>query len=281
MKAADATGIKWENISGHRSGLIEFRRLLQGHTGAPDNFELSLVRTGSDYYTPRHRHNFDQIRYCLTGEMTHSPGKTLPAGAVGYFPEGTHYGPQTEKTGTILLLLQFGGASGSGFMSYDQLTRGFESLRASGQFDKGTFAYKDENGVARRKDGYEAVWEHVNGRKVEYPKPRFDEPVVMYPDGFEWLPVAGQPGVGRKLLAEFSERQIETGFLKIVAGATYRSEIDAPVVYFVAKGALRHQGRTYGVESAFMFEPADRKTTLTAADDAEVFVAKMPRFDRE
>jgi len=37
-------------VSGQRSGGIDFKRLIQGTPGAPDNFEVSLVRTAGDYY---------------------------------------------------------------------------------------------------------------------------------------------------------------------------------------------------------------------------------------
>src|SRR5438105_2837388 len=170
MLAMRSDDVEWGSVSGHRSGRIEFKRLLQGQEGTPGNFELSLVRSGGDYFTPRHRHNFDQIRYCLQGSMNYAPSKDLEPGDVGYFPEGTYYGPQTASAESIVLLLQFGGASGQGFMSYAQLNAGFEELRSRGDFDRGTFAYRDDQGVARRKDGYEAVWEHVNRRPVAYPK---------------------------------------------------------------------------------------------------------------
>src|SRR5881296_2822076 len=88
MQAADPARVAWTTVSGHRAGRIEFKRLLHGTPGRPDNFELSLVRTFADYATPRHRHNFDQIRCCLSGAMNYAPRKDLVAGSVAYFPEG-------------------------------------------------------------------------------------------------------------------------------------------------------------------------------------------------
>ena len=130
---------------------VDFKRLLQGTEGAPDNFELSLVRTGGDYYTPRHRHNFDQVRLCLEGAMNWAPGRDLTAGMAGYFPEGTFYGPQADKQGSIVMLLQMGGAAGHGFMSYAQLGAGYEVLRPRGSFDGGAFTSRDAQG--RTPDG--------------------------------------------------------------------------------------------------------------------------------
>ncbi|HKF28874.1 MAG TPA: hypothetical protein VKB29_06580 [Candidatus Binataceae bacterium] len=65
MHVAHGSRMTFGPVSGHRSGGIDFKRLIQGTPGALDNFELSLVRTAGDYYTPRHRHNFDQVRLCL------------------------------------------------------------------------------------------------------------------------------------------------------------------------------------------------------------------------
>jgi hypothetical protein len=135
MDIAHAEKTHWGAVSGHRAGAIDFKRLLQGESNAPDNFELSLVRTAGDYYTPRHRHNFDQVRFCLEGAMNYAPNKNLRVGSVGYFPEGTFYGPQQDAEGSIVLLLQMGGAAGFGFMSYQQLNSGYERLADLGQFD--------------------------------------------------------------------------------------------------------------------------------------------------
>ena len=71
MQTIHAADVEWGEVSGHRSGGIDFKRLLQGTPGTPDNFELSIVRTAGDYFTPRHRHNFDQVRFCLEGAMNH------------------------------------------------------------------------------------------------------------------------------------------------------------------------------------------------------------------
>ena len=96
MQTIHADAIEFGAVSGHRSGGIDFKRLMQGTPGSPDNFEFSIVRTAGDYFTPRHRHNFDQVRYCIEGAMNYAPGKDLKAGTAGYFPEGTYYGPQAD-----------------------------------------------------------------------------------------------------------------------------------------------------------------------------------------
>ena len=45
-----------------REGVFRSRRILDGTPGTPGNFSLQLGVTPS-YFLPRHRHNFDQVRF--------------------------------------------------------------------------------------------------------------------------------------------------------------------------------------------------------------------------
>src|SRR5438046_9683268 len=67
VQAADPAEVAWTTVSGHRAGRIEFKRLLHGTPGRPDNFELSLVRKFADYAKPRLRHIFVHISCRLSG----------------------------------------------------------------------------------------------------------------------------------------------------------------------------------------------------------------------
>ena len=51
----------------HREPGILFKHLLAGTPGTPDCYELSITRVLTRYEAPRHRHNFDQVRWQLTG----------------------------------------------------------------------------------------------------------------------------------------------------------------------------------------------------------------------
>ncbi len=281
MQAAHESEIQFGPVSGHRSGRIDFKRLLQWTLGAPDNYELSIVRTGGDYFTPRHRHNFDQIRLCLEGAMNYAPGKDLRAGTVGYFPEGTFYGPQQDKQGSLVMLLQMGGAAGHGFMSYRQLNTGFEELRKRGEFENGAFSWRDADGRAHRKDGYEAVWEHVNGRTVEYPPARYDEPIVMNPSNFGWVPSARGDGIMVKRLGAFGERGLEFGMTRAPRGVVRRfSAAVRRELFFVISGAVRlgGDGEKLTSHSAFEIEDTDAGGVLEAVEDAEIFYIHLPDF---
>ena len=44
-------------------GGLEYYRILEGKPGDPGNFMLLLSATLPGYYSPRHKHNFEQIRF--------------------------------------------------------------------------------------------------------------------------------------------------------------------------------------------------------------------------
>jgi len=281
MKTAHAANIEWGPVSGHRSGGIDFKRLIQGADGAPDNFEFSFVRTAGDYYTPRHRHNFDQLRFCLEGSMNYAPGKNLSAGTIGYFPEGTFYGPQQDTVGSIVLLLQMGGAAGYGFMSYRQLNDGYQRLADLGQFDHGVFTRQTTDGRAQRKDGYEAIWEYVNHREVEYPAPRYEEPVVMHAENFGWRAIGG--GFDYKHLGSFGERGLEVGFIRGAKGATHTlGALLSPELALVTKGAFaveNRPGEKLDKHSAWYVDARDEGTKFEVLEDTEFFLIRLPTFN--
>lgn len=205
--------------SDHRPGGIGFIALLHGETGAIDNFDFSISITTEDFHTPRHRHNFDQVRYILKGEFSFDRGRVQKTGQVSYFGEGTYYEQQGIGE-TETLLLQTAGASGSGYMSFDQLYSTARNLTERGKFEEGVFTWLDEHGKKHNVDGYQAVWEEVHGRKLVYPKPRYDGPVILNPDNFSWVPVAGAQGVAVRELGSFHERGLTVAQLRLDAGSS-------------------------------------------------------------
>src|SRR6266851_5407799 len=110
----------------HRGGTFHGRIMLEGEPHALDNFQLSFGQMGGDFNSPRHRHNFEQIRYQLDGVLDYGRDGKLLAGMVGYFPEAVHYGPQSQDPNVACktIVLQFGGASGSGYLSQAEVQAG-------------------------------------------------------------------------------------------------------------------------------------------------------------
>ena len=112
----------------HRGGTFHSRIIAEGKPGTPGNFKFSLSRLGTDYSGPRHRHNFEQYRFMIEGESDYGQDGPLKAGMLGYYPEGVPYGPQVNKTGIHCAVLQFGGASGSGYLLPREVKAGMEGL---------------------------------------------------------------------------------------------------------------------------------------------------------
>jgi mannose-6-phosphate isomerase-like protein (cupin superfamily) len=277
MQTIRATDADPHRFSDHRGSGIQFQRLLQGDPDSLDNFEWSIVHFAEDYTTPRHHHNFSQIHYVLEGLHEWSPTVDMPEGSVTYSPEGTFYGPQ-QGHGSLVLTLQFGEASASGFMSYDRLAEGSKRLAESprGQFDDGIWRYVDGDGKQRNQDGYEAIWQEINGRAVEYPTPRYETPITMYPDAFAWVAAPDEPGISRKHLATVSERRTSIGFTRYDAGAIHRVRaLRAPELHFVVEGALRIDGGVYRARSASKFDVGDDQA-IEAVEPTVTFVIGLP-----
>ena len=176
----------------------QFKTLLTGEDGALDNFRLYFVRQQGEVDVPRHKHNFDQIRMCLEGgKQNYGKDKWIAPGEIAYFPEGTPYGPEQSNTERLSITLQFGGASRSGFISSARVQKAMDEMKEFGTFEKGIFKRTGQlaPGEKRNQDAYEAIWEHVNKRKLVYPKPRYGEPILMKPENFEWEACEGPAGL--------------------------------------------------------------------------------------
>ena len=223
-----------------RAGLFRARSLLNGPEGTPENFYLQLSCTYSDFHSPRHRHNFDQVRVQLEGDADFARNGIMKAGMVGYFPEGVYYGPQSVEGESTTLVLQFGGASGSGYISEARFQQGVEELKQFGTFDNGVFRRAKDDGGRKSQDAYEAVWEHIHGRKLEYPKSDVEEPVFMDPVACAWAEESGLAGVRRKHLGTFSARKTRLSIIGIEEGA--EASLAAHSLVFVLAGrGLMHE----------------------------------------
>src|SRR5262245_803008 len=130
----DTTTMPYEEVRRGRVHMIRRKRLPldTGIPGVTMEYSLSVVPNG--YFTPRHKHNFDQIRYTLSGIQSTGLGD-LAAGECGYFPEGSYYGPQQQEGACECLVLQLQGASGERLLSDERLTPTHgQRLRSRGKF---------------------------------------------------------------------------------------------------------------------------------------------------
>ena len=267
-----------------RGNLKDGQILLTGEDDAPDNYRLNFSRQTGPFYSPRHKHNFDQIRIVLGGgAMGYGRNQWIQPGEIAYFPEGTPYGPQDYDTKRYGMTLQFGGASGSGYISLQRMKEGMAALKEFGSFEKGIFTRTGDlaPGMKRSRDSYEAVWEHINRRPLDYPKPRYDEPILIKPMNFDWQPDADRPGVAMKRLGTFSEREIEIAMMKLEAGTkaaiAARPGIQIGVVV-AGEGAI---GSEILCPHAAFSLAAGEGAEITAASPLELYLIGLPIFARQ
>lgn len=256
-----------------RDGVIRAYRILEGEPGA-ENYSLKLVNIEGDFFSPRHRHNFDQIRIQLEGQFDYDKDGRFAPGSVGYFPEGTRYGPQTSNGATWNLLLQFGGASGSGFTAESEEERAAGELKVQGSFAKGVFTHFKKDGTKVNQDAYEAIWEHIHGRPLVYPKERYERPVFMNSSHFDWVPLPGHPGVLSKLMGVFSELETKIAFYKQEAGSVLALEANS--FYFVLSGTGKAAGQLVSRHATIQLG-RDEPSELVAKTEIECVQLRMPR----
>ena len=258
----------------HRDSGLAFKELFIGKENTLENYSLNLARQ-KNFFSPIHHHNFDQVRYAVKGGISLGPDMILEEGQLSYHPEGAYYGPQEDSPDEErhVLVLQCGGASRNGYMSFKQLQGANNELSKRGTFEGGKFHSPDGS----VKDGYQALWEYLSGRDLQYPKPRYPGVIIMDPASFSWLPVKSRPNdlsndnaingeiggnpnvkVWKKTLGVFSERELRVEELKIAPGG--RIEVGGEhgihiLVVLEGDGSIGSEGIER--ESAVRLEPGN------------------------
>ncbi len=273
MKIVHADEVEWKRGLQHRGGTFHYRHLLNGTPGTLGNFQFDVGQLEGDFASPRHRHNFDQFRFQLEGTMNFDRNGKMAAGTFGYFPEGAAYGPQSSEGRSVTAVLQFGGASGGGYLSRVEVQAGTEELKKFGTFEGGVFRRHGDSEGRRSTDAYQAIWEHVNGRRMDYPKPRYRDPIMVDPENYEWLPVAGALGVSQKPLGTFAERQCAAALIEVAPGAHYRAH--GRSVYLVLSGSGVVRDATYRLLTSLHLEE-DETADLVARDETELLRLVLP-----
>jgi hypothetical protein len=267
----------------HRtSGKRKSPVLLRGTPGEPDNFRMAYQEpiSGQEWSAPRHKHDYEQIRWVISGDITIAHNTTIEPGWVGYFPESAYYGPQTRGDNLTLLLIQFGGPSGYGFDSPEQLAEGRQALEAKGgTFEGGIYSWTDETGTVHRQDAAEAVHEEIRGHAMVYSDKRYQDLILMDPEAFTWIPDATQPGVSIKHLGTFTEREVKIAFVKLDAGASFvLGNEPAREMVYLAEGTLAVDGTDYGPRTAMSTARDESPQALTATEASVLFYVKLPTF---
>ncbi len=273
----DTNELAWEAVQRGRVHQIRRKRLPleTGVAGLTAEYSISVVPEG--YFTPRHRHNFDQIRYTLTGVQSTGHGDLGP-GECGYFPEGAYYGPQKQEGECATLVLQFQGASGLHFLSNEEMNATYQKMVAAGAtFENGVYKATGPNGRRINKDSYLAIWEEHEGKKLTFPKPRYRVPAMMIADNYHWVPDRHLPGVETKHMGSFTEYRTAIGLFRLAAGAAipaHRAE-DAELRYLL-EGAVTYGGREWGPGTYMYVKPGARLETMSSGAGASFFTITLP-----
>lgn len=279
MKRTNFAAAPWEgNPVASLRGNAERTKPLLSREGHRRAFEFTFVESLSgEHFSPRHRHNFDQIRILLAGHSRYGR-LALKARMIGYFPEGTFYGPHTVvEYPSVIAALQFDGASGSGYINFPAIRAATEELKLRGEFRRGV--YYPMHGKAT--EAYTAAWSHAVGRPVTFPAPRYSEPIFMHPDAFAWIP-SPEPGVAMKDVGMFGEAGLRISMARVAEGARHRIADSAQsVVAFVLGGAIEENEEPLSTYSALLIEPGDDALIVGRGGEAELIEIALPALAPE
>lgn len=261
---------------GHSSRIMFDSDRLGRDPDRPDNFfmQVSFVEEG-EFHSPRHRHNFEQIRYMIRGEADYPEGK-MTDGTLGYFPEGAFYGPQEKLMGTIIIL-QFGGPSGSGFVDRKQMKAAFEEMKArnTGVFEDGTYYRNPGVEGPPTQDGNEAMIEHVRKRPLVYPTPQYATPILVNSEAFPWTPVEGCEGVDEKALGTFSSAKVPTARYRLAPGARFKAT--GRGAYLVLSGEGELEDERFRTLSVLYLEEGE-EAVFIAREESDILLLGLPHM---
>ncbi len=253
----------------HRAGSPLFKHLFAGtDSDYLNNYNL-VISQQSSFYSPRHKHNFEQFRFPLNGSFSIGtdsvPEIVIREGELCYHPEGVEYGPQKDgEERKEILVLQFAGPCKQGYFSWEELKKIQSSMdEVEGKFEGGKFIPKDGG---EPKDGFEALWEKKMGRKLVYPPGRYRQPVILELKAFQWRRVG--EGSWRKVLGVFNEWGTMTESLKVENGGSMTVEGQAGTVklFYVFEGNGEVGGEAVSPESAFRLK-AGQSALLSSAQE--------------
>jgi hypothetical protein len=278
MRIAKAENTINENVGTMREGVLAQKHLIFGTDDtSPLNYDLNMGRAGAGgWRTPRHRHNFDQVRYVIKGELPYGENLKLPEGWIAYFPESVHYGPQDRAEGLETMVLQLGGASGQGYLSVAGREKANAELNEIGTFKAGMFTWVDDKGHTQTRDGSEACFEKATGKKLEFAQPRYADVIAMNPEAFAWT--EEEQGVFTKTLGTFTERGFQIRFIKLDSEASYQAGGKHSIeILFQTKGKIVHDNEVLEKHSAYEIMP-NEKIALRAVEPTEFISMVLHKF---
>ena len=266
-----------EGNSPVRSGTLSRRQILVGDPSKPGNFAFGIYYQVGDFYSPRHRHNFDQFRYQLEGECDFDRNGKMKPGLLGYFPEGSFYGPQTANKANATVVVQFSGPSGSIFLSPKQVVEASDAMKKIGVFDKGVFRRNDGVEGKKNMDSFQATWEYATKQPMIYPKPQYADSIMMDENNYEWWPLDGVARVSEKSFGTFTDCKIRCAKYKLEPGADFGAT--GRGIYLVLSGEGTVEGRPMRPLTSVYLDSGE-KAAFGATQTAEILLLGLPNVAR-
>jgi hypothetical protein len=257
MHIVDTTQLSWDLIVPNTRGGDIYRKMIRGAdgTGQVDyDIRIELFSGGEQTYKSiRHRHDFEQLRFAVTGQMGLG-FDVLEEGDVGYFPANAYYGPQ-ECADALILIAQWG----DHFITKAQSDQAVAELKEVGEFKDGFYHSVDQQGHPHEIDPLNAIWGKVFGRPYVPHAPRYKQPILMTPSAFGWNDSDGATRSRR--LGVFSEISLEIATVQWVHDGPLHVQLSEhdrrPTLLFTTKGTFAHDDSTFGALTGVWIEPSE------------------------
>jgi hypothetical protein len=238
--------IPWDPVLANtRTGKVSRKFIRESELAPGVGYTSDLVKYhgGHGIFTaPKHRHNFDQIRLTLSGQTDYGHEQIAESGDATFFPAGAYYGPERFEEAEIFLLQW-----SPDWVTRQQSDAAYAELADKGEFKDGFYVTTDDNGEQIRKDGTNAVWEAVNGKPLVIPSPKYQQPILMRPEGFDWART--DDGVEVKDMGHFTEADLNIVTYRWPEGASIRLGPDRTFILWIESGALSLDGRRLGAKT--------------------------------
>src|SRR3984957_13257751 len=137
MHVIETAKTPWTLVSkSNRPGRVHRKLVHEGSVSPGVGYTADLVRYEGGHGTfsaPRHKHNFDQIRYVVSGRPDFGHYQVASHGQSAFFPAGAAYGPETIEEAEILLIQW-----GEHWMTRTQHDETYAAMQQVGQFRTAT-----------------------------------------------------------------------------------------------------------------------------------------------
>jgi hypothetical protein len=255
----------------NRPGRVQRKFVREGEVSPGVGFTADLVRYegGQGVFTaPRHRHNFDQIRFVISGRPDFGNGQVAEGGQVAYFPAGAPYGPEVIEEAEVMLIQW-----SDQWMTREAHDATYDEMQKVGEFRDGYYVTVDADGNEHRSDSRNAVWETFMKRNLIYPTPRYPQPVVMQPRGFEWR--QNGDGVSVKTLGRFTEDDVYLASYRWDRGGTIALTSERTQLLWVSSGQVSVNGMACAPRTV-IFSDFGETVEVQSASGAEAVCFGMP-----